>query len=174
MYKEEKVLGKESMPGQQKHALQQAVTGCGEVWLEWRVGCCLYYRLTDDGLVKAEGLLGVEGLTKPEELLKVTAGGGNSEGLLRILVRLVRAEGLLREVEELAGTGVLAEVLDVSISAEGLLTVVVVSVGAEELLRKVEELDGKTPSSGDITRALRGVGRIKGRLDIAEEVKVVG
>lgn len=31
MYREEKVVGKEKMPGQQKHALQKAVTGCGEV-----------------------------------------------------------------------------------------------------------------------------------------------
>lgn len=86
-----------------------------------------------DGLVKAEELLGTGG-----EPLKVTARDVNSEGLLlRTLVGLVRAEGLLREVEELECAGGLMGVSAGSMSDEGLVrvVVVVVRVTAEELLR---------------------------------------
>lgn len=126
----------------------------------------------EDGLVKADELLGTGG-----EPLKVRSGDTNSVGLLLwALLGLIRAEGLLRDVEELESTRGLMWVFVGSVSTEELLRVVVfvVRVTADELLRGVVWLVGGLLWSGRLGKAFLGLGRIKGRLDIAEEVKVVG
>lgn len=125
----------------------------------------------EDGLVNADELLGTGG-----EPLKVTSGDASSGDPLRAPMGLLRAKGLLRDVEELEWTGGLTETFVGSVSAEGLLRVVVfvVRVMADELLRGVGWLVGGLFWSGELGIAFLGLGRIKGRLEIAEEVKVVG